>query len=107
MLIQSKIWMTDSPEKSWTFYLCGAKRVIAASAETVQLYKDESAILMDWIYYHEVISVFSLRHWAEASTWDRFCKDPLAIRPENMAMDGSVVSFMVFLTTPICRLIEV
>lgn len=98
--------MTNSPEKRWTFYLCGAKKIIAASAETVQLYKDESAILMDWIYYHEVISEFSLRHWAEASTINSFCKGPLAIRPENMVVDGSAVSFMVVLSTPICRLIE-
>ncbi|KAJ5565149.1 hypothetical protein N7513_001391 [Penicillium frequentans] len=89
LLYQYEIWTTDSPEKWWTFYLCGAKRVIAASAETVQFHKDESAILMDWIYYHEVISDFSLRHWAQASTLSSFCRGPLAIRPGNMAIDGS------------------
>jgi hypothetical protein len=84
--------MTVSPKKNWSFYLCGAKKIIDAVPTTVELYKEESAILMDWIYYHEVISEFSLRYWAEASSIDNFCKGPLAIRPKG-AFDGSGVSF--------------
>ncbi|KAJ5611251.1 hypothetical protein N7510_007970 [Penicillium lagena] len=98
--------MTTSPNKRWSFYLCGAKKIIAASATTVELYKGESAILMDWIYYHEVASEFSLRHWAEASAIDNFCKGPLAVRPKWAAVDESTVGFTVALTAPICQLIQ-
>lgn len=47
---------------------------------------------MDWVYYHEVMSEFSLRHWAEPSAIDAFCKGPLAIRPNNVIVDDFVVS---------------
>lgn len=50
---------------------------------------------MDWIYYHEVVSEFSIRHWAEADAVDSFCKGPLAIRPKRSSFDGSEVSFMI------------
>lgn len=46
---------------------------------------------MDWIYYHEVMSEFSLHHWAELSTVDGFCKGPLAIRPTNNIIDDPIV----------------
>lgn len=50
---------------------------------------------MDWIYYHEVISEFSLRHWAEVGVIDSFCKGPLAIRPQGAAAEDSAVGRMI------------
>jgi hypothetical protein len=75
-------------------YLCGAKKIIDASSTTIELYKDESAVLMDWIYYHEVVSEFSIRHWAEAAAVDSFCKGPLAIRPKDTPFGGCEVSLI-------------
>jgi hypothetical protein len=97
MLIKTQVWTTTSPGKRWGFYLCGAKKIIHASATTVELYQHESAIVMDWIYYHEIISEFSLRHWAEPGAIDGFCKGPLAIRPKGAAADDSVVGRMIIM----------
>lgn len=52
---------------------------------------------MDWIYYHEVMSEFSIRHWAEADAIDKFCKGPLAIRPSKILCDSSMVSYFFIL----------
>lgn len=49
-------------------------------------------ILKSWVYYHEVISEFSLRHWATASTWDSFCTKPRAVYPYEFVIEDSVVS---------------
>lgn len=49
---------------------------------------------MDWIYYHEVVSEFSIRHWAEADAVNSFCKGPLAIRPKDTSFGGCEVSLM-------------
>lgn len=68
----------------WSFYLCGAKKIIHAAAVTAKLHQNDTAIVMDWIYYHEVMSEFSIRHWLEADAVDNFCKGPLAHRPEDM-----------------------
>ncbi|KAJ5118108.1 hypothetical protein N7448_004245 [Penicillium atrosanguineum] len=92
LLYQYEVCTTASPKKCWSLYLCGAKKIIDASSATVELYKDESAVLMDWIYYHEVVSEFSIRHWAEADAVDSFCKGPLAIRPKGSSFDGSEIS---------------
>ena len=51
----------------------------------------DSAILINWVYYHEVISGFSLRYWAEAGSMYNFCKVYLA-RPYELVNDVSVVS---------------
>jgi hypothetical protein len=49
---------------------------------------------MDWVYYHEVMSEFSLRHWAEADAIDKFCKGPLAMRPGEMWTGSSMVGYL-------------
>jgi hypothetical protein len=89
--MKGQVFTTTSPERGWTFYLCGAKKIIHASSTTVQLYQHDNAILMDWIYYHEVVSEFSLRHWAEIDAIDNFCKGPLATRPKEIVIDDSTV----------------
>lgn len=89
--MKGQVFTTSSPEKSWTYFLCGAKKIIYASSTTVQLHQHDNAILMDWIYYHEVVSEFSLRHWAEFDAIDSFCKGPLATRPEEIVIDDSTV----------------
>lgn len=96
MLIRCQVFTTNSPEKRWSFFLCGAKKIIHASSMTVKLYQPENAILMDWIYYHEVISEFSLRYWAEASSINNFCKGPLATRPEKIGVDDDTVSYVIY-----------
>ncbi|EHK17830.1 uncharacterized protein TRIVIDRAFT_44495 [Trichoderma virens Gv29-8] len=92
LLYQCEVCNTATPGVLWRFYLCGAKKIIFAASESVTLYQHDCAILMDWIYYHEVMSEFSLRHWAEPSAIDDFCKGPLAIRPNNIIIDGLTVS---------------
>lgn len=52
---------------------------------------------MDWIYYHEVMTEFSIRHWAEADAINSFCKGPLAIRPDKMFVGSSMVSLLLIL----------
>lgn len=81
----------SSPGKRWRLYLCGAKKIIHAAASAAKLHHHDTAILMDWIYYHEVMSEFSIRHWLDADSIDSFCKGPLAIRPKK-EIDISAVS---------------
>ncbi|KAJ5153026.1 uncharacterized protein N7482_009504 [Penicillium canariense] len=91
ILYQYEVWTTDNRENIWASHLCGAKKIMHASAATLELFQHESSIIMDWIYYHEVISEFSLRHWAKASTTDSFCKGPMAARPKTAITDDSVI----------------
>ncbi|PTB66636.1 hypothetical protein BBK36DRAFT_1117930 [Trichoderma citrinoviride] len=92
LLYQCEVCDTASPGVLWRLYLCGAKKIIFAASQSRSLYQHDCAILMDWIYYHEVISEFTLRHWAERSTIDSFCRGPQAIRPNNTTVDGFLAS---------------
>ncbi|KAL7805013.1 fungal-specific transcription factor domain-containing protein [Trichoderma aethiopicum] len=92
LLYQCEVCDTASNGVLWRLYLCGAKKIISAASHSRILYRHDCAILMDWIYYHEVMSEFSLRHWAERSTINSFCKGPQAIRPSNITIDDSLAS---------------
>ncbi|KAF3076710.1 hypothetical protein CFAM422_001826 [Trichoderma lentiforme] len=92
LLYQCEVCNTAEPGGLWRFYLCGAKKIISAASESVALYQHDCAVLMDWIYYHEVMSEFSLHHWAELSTVDGFCKGPLAIRPTDIIIDDPIAA---------------
>ena len=75
----------------WRSYLCRAKKILDA-ARTLRLYQEDTAALMDWIYYHEVLSEFSLRHWTEAESISKFCRRPLAVRPNTIIIGNTTVS---------------
>ncbi|KAK4244354.1 putative oxidoreductase [Corynascus novoguineensis] len=47
----------------WTRYLRGAKHVIDAAGLDELPHDDDLAALLDWVYYQDVLSRFSVRHW--------------------------------------------
>ncbi|OQV10139.1 Fungal specific transcription factor domain-containing protein isoform 3 [Cladophialophora immunda] len=54
----------ESPSKgSWVTYLCAVKQVINTSPATHKLVRREYSVFLDWIYYHEVLAEFTIRHW--------------------------------------------
>ena len=60
-------------------HLCSAKKLIKAASATNILRRPEIVALMDWIYYHEVSSEFTLRHWRIPREIGLVCEEgPLA-----------------------------
>ncbi|UKZ66062.1 uncharacterized protein TrAtP1_007244 [Trichoderma atroviride] len=92
LLFQCEICNTANPGGLWRFYMCGAKKIMSAVSPSITLYQHDCMPLMDWIYYHEVMTEFSIRHWAEADAIDTFCKGPLAIRPSKISVGNSMAS---------------
>ncbi|ETS04882.1 hypothetical protein M419DRAFT_33640 [Trichoderma reesei RUT C-30] len=105
LLYQCEVCDTASPGELWRLYLCGAKKIIYAASQSRTLYRHDSGILMDWIYYHEVMSEFSLRHWAERSI-NSFCKGPLAMRPNNITADELPASDRITCPTDVLDLVR-
>ncbi|KAJ4347953.1 uncharacterized protein N0V89_009325 [Didymosphaeria variabile] len=63
LLLSFEVHLSVCTSDDWTKYLCGVKNVIRA-ASLDRLDKDEDlTILLDWVYYHDVLARFSLRHW--------------------------------------------
>ncbi|OCT48915.1 hypothetical protein CLCR_04894 [Cladophialophora carrionii] len=48
---------------SWVIYLCAVKKIINTSPAIQKLVRQEYSVFLDWIYYHEVLAEFTVRHW--------------------------------------------
>lgn len=44
-------------------FLCAVKRVVYTSPAMHKLVRQDCSIFLDWIYYHEVLAEFTIRHW--------------------------------------------
>jgi hypothetical protein len=44
-------------------YLCAVKNIINTSPAMQKLVRQEYSVFLDWIYYHEVLAEFTVRHW--------------------------------------------
>ncbi|KAI2618208.1 fungal-specific transcription factor domain-containing protein [Hypoxylon sp. NC1633] len=63
LLCSFEIHQASCTSDQWTWYICGVKEVINA-ARLSKLHGDSDfAALVDWVYYHDVLARFSLRHW--------------------------------------------
>lgn len=79
LLCSSEIYQPSCDFGQWTFYLDGVKTVInASSIEQLLQYDSDVAVLLDWVYYHDVLARFSLGYWHRGSAAQ------LASTPEDL-----------------------
>ncbi|OQE03170.1 hypothetical protein PENSOL_c001G05336 [Penicillium solitum] len=63
LLCSYEIYQASCTSGQWRSYIIGVKSVIKASSlDTFKRDSDFNALL-DWVYYHDVLSRFSLTHW--------------------------------------------
>jgi len=48
---------------SWVAFFCAVKRIINTSPAMHKLIRQEYSVFLNWIYYHEVVAEFTVRHW--------------------------------------------
>lgn len=53
----------DSSDLSWSIFFCGTKRIAGLVTEEHESYGGDEALIMDWIFYHDVMYKFSIKHW--------------------------------------------
>ncbi|KAI9742119.1 MAG: hypothetical protein M1834_000509 [Cirrosporium novae-zelandiae] len=72
---------TDSDSAStWTWYACGAKNIVKTVYASNKIYIGDPAILLDWVYYHDTLSKFSLRHWKQRTVAQSTCVSDYSIK---------------------------
>ena len=49
---------------TWVVFFCAVKRIINTSPAFQKLVRQEYSVFLDWIYYHEALAEFTVRHWA-------------------------------------------
>lgn len=53
----------DSSDLSWSIFFCGTKRIAGLVTQQHESYVGDEALIMDWIFYHDVMYKFSIKHW--------------------------------------------
>lgn len=64
-----------------TQYLCGAEKIIRTTHLNTT-HDQDAASLLDWVYYHEVMGHFTLKHWDDQRKGLRIIINPPDIRTE-------------------------
>ncbi|KIW40054.1 hypothetical protein, variant [Exophiala oligosperma] len=63
LLYHYELSLESNSKGSWVNYLCTVKKIINTSPAVHKLVRQEYSIFLDWIYYHEVLAEFTVRHW--------------------------------------------
>jgi hypothetical protein len=64
LLCSFEVHQSSCTSGHWTGYLSGVKTIIhAVSVKTLLQVDPDVAVLLDWMYYHEVHAHFSLLYW--------------------------------------------
>ncbi|KAL7947567.1 fungal-specific transcription factor domain-containing protein [Trichoderma barbatum] len=53
----------DTSAIGWSIFFCGTKRIANQVTQTHDTYFGDRALLMDWIFYYDVMYKFSIQHW--------------------------------------------
>ncbi|KAH8697006.1 fungal-specific transcription factor domain-containing protein [Talaromyces proteolyticus] len=63
LLCSFEIHQTSCTSNQWKPFLDGAQGIIQAFSLSAVDQDSELGILLDWVYYHDVLSTFSVLHW--------------------------------------------
>ncbi|KAH7094456.1 fungal-specific transcription factor domain-containing protein [Paraphoma chrysanthemicola] len=64
LLYHCEVGSVESSRRgTWVTFFCAVKRIINTSPVMNKLIRPEYSVFLDWIYYHEALSEFAVRHW--------------------------------------------
>ncbi|KAK4233439.1 fungal-specific transcription factor domain-containing protein [Achaetomium macrosporum] len=86
LLCSFEIHQSSCTSGEWTCYLRGVKDVIQAAGLDNLPHDCDLAALLDWVYYHDVLARFSLRHWRrEPTTYNSSASSSAAPSPSSIS----------------------
>jgi len=71
---------------SWSIFFCGTKRIASLVTQRNNDYAGDEALLMDWIFYHDTMYKFSIRHWQDKN------EDQIALAAQKKVISKAVFS---------------
>ncbi|KAK3350207.1 fungal-specific transcription factor domain-containing protein [Lasiosphaeria hispida] len=54
---------SEGSSLNWAIFFCGCKRIINMVHKPHRTYEGDPALILDWIFYHDTLYKFSIRHW--------------------------------------------
>jgi hypothetical protein len=85
LLCTSETYCDPDRANHWVRYLIGAKEVIKGAKLESQAGKREIALLLEWVYYHDVFARFSILHFRKHGSGGRI--DSKSARLEDPIRD--------------------
>jgi hypothetical protein len=58
----------DGSSLSWAIFFCGCKKIVNLVHTPHTTYEGDPAVILDWIFYHDTLYKFSIRHWYPKQT---------------------------------------
>ncbi|KAI3317775.1 hypothetical protein HD806DRAFT_514283 [Xylariaceae sp. AK1471] len=88
-----EIHQASQTSGDWTQYLCGAEKVIRTTSLNTTHDQDAASVL-DWVYYHEVMGRFTLKHWDDQGKGLRIVINPPDTRSEASLATPSAMEML-------------
>jgi hypothetical protein len=86
------VHQSSCTSSQWTWYVAGVKSVLSTASFSSfgkSLPHGDLAILIDWVYYHDVLARFTLRHWSgETATVSPSCSSCLGTDVGTQVLPG-------------------
>ncbi|RFU74387.1 hypothetical protein TARUN_7862 [Trichoderma arundinaceum] len=76
----------ETSDLSWSIFFCGTKRIANLVTKTDDTYFGDEALIIDWIFYHDVMYKFSIRHWREKN------RDQIQLAAQRKVLSKAVFS---------------
>ncbi|MCJ1314258.1 hypothetical protein MMC25_007938 [Agyrium rufum] len=86
LLCSFEVHQASCTSSQWTWYITGVKEVLGSSCLKYYSHDSDLDVLRDWVYYHDVMSRFVLRHWRgeTLATVPNMSEDESLIMPPSM-----------------------
>lgn len=76
----------DTSDLNWAIFFCGTKRLANMITKQHDTYFGDEAMIIDWIFYHDAMYKFSIRHWRKRN------QDQIHLAGQNKVLSKAVFS---------------
>lgn len=76
----------DASDLNWAVFFCGTKRLANMITKQHDTYFGDEAMIIDWIFYHDAMYKFSIRHWRRRN------HDQVHLAAQNKVLSKAVFS---------------
>lgn len=91
----SQIYNHESSANTWTGFFCGSKKVAKLAYEYNEAYEGDIALVLDWLFYHNVMYKFTMRHWGRRnSEQEDLAREPTIISKDMFSPKRHIVPLL-------------
>lgn len=96
--VTQQVHQSSCTSSQWTWYISGVKNLLSSACLPNRSNDSDFSAVMDWVYHHDVLARFTLRHWegtttrissVPSSVWtEMYSSAPTSSRASPFSEDG-------------------